>query len=119
MMKFQSTANLSVTDRLRVVSNEIINEYPKINSNDILKIAGLCDIVTDKVDYDTIFRRYYYILLVILNDEDNFNIVYNDMLKYCNNLNSELNNYLFDDIIKYVNNELDSFPLISDYYGEE
>jgi len=119
MMKFESTERLNVADRLRTVSNEIIEMYPKISSDNILKIAGLCDIVSDKVNSDIIFRRYYYILFVIQDDEFNFDIVYNDMIKLCTDLKDELNIYLYNDIIKFANNELNSFPMISDYYGEE
>lgn len=120
MMEFQSTERCSITERLKIVSNEIINKYPSINSDDILKIASLCDIVSDNVDCDVIFRRYYYMLFVLQDDKANFDIVYKDMKKYCDkSLNNKLNMYLYDDIEKYVNGELDKFPMISDYYGEE
>ena len=120
MMKFQNTERCSVTDRLRIVSSEILEMYPKIGSENILKIASLCDIVSDNVDTDIIFRRYYYILLVIQDDKPNFDIVYKDMKRFCGkDFNNKLNNYLYNDIEKYVNGELDSFPMISKYYGEE
>lgn len=120
MMKFQNTERCSITDRLRIVSNEILEMYPKISSDNILKIASLCDIVSDNVDTDVIFRRYYYILLVIQDDKSNFDIVYKDMKRFCGKeLDNDLNKYLYDDIEKYVNGELDSFPMISEYYGEE
>lgn len=120
MMSFQNTERCSVTERLKIVSNEIIGSYPEINSDDILKIASLCDVVTDNVDNDVIFRRYYYILFIIQNDKSNFDIVYKDMKRYCDkSFNNKLNSYLYDDIQKYVDGELESFPMISDYYGVE
>ncbi len=118
MMSFQNTERCSVTERLKIVSNEIIGSYPEINSDDILKIASLCDVVTDNVDNDVIFRRYYYILFIIQNDNYNFDIVYNDMKRICKKLKNELNKSLYNDIEKYYDGVLDSFPMISDYYGE-
>jgi hypothetical protein len=42
------------------------------------------------------------------------------MKRFCGkDFNSKLNSYLYNDIEKYVNGELDSFPMISKYYGEE
>ena len=118
MMSFQNTERCSVTERLKIVSNEIIGSYPEINSDDILKIASLCDVVTDNVDNDVIFRRYYYILFIIQNDNYNFDIVYNDMKRICKKLKNELNKSLYNDIENYYDGVLDSFPMISDYYGE-
>lgn len=118
MMSFQNTERCSVTERLKIVSNEIIGSYPEINSDDILKIASLCDVVTDNVDNDVIFRRYYYILFIIQNDNYNFDIVYNDMKRICKKLKNELNKSLYNDIEKYYDGVLESFPMISDYYGE-
>ena len=118
MMSFQNTERCSVTERLKIVSNEIIGSYPEINSDDILKIASLCDVVTDNVDNDVIFRRYYYILFIIQNDNYNFDIVYNDMKRICKKLKNELNKSLYNDIEMYYDGVLDSFPMISDYYGE-
>ena len=120
MMKFQNTERCSITDRLKIVSNEIVDMYPKLGSDNILKIASLCDTVSDDVNCDVIFRRYYYMLLVLKDDKYNFDIVYKDMKKYCKGcLSNELNNYLYNDIEKYCNGKLDSFPMISDYYGKE
>jgi hypothetical protein len=117
-MKFQNTERCSTTERLKIVSSEIIDMYPKLSSESILKIAGLCDIVSDNVDCDVMFRRYYYMLLVLRDDKYNFDIVYKDMKKYCkDSLNDKLNNYLYNDIEKFCNGKLDSFPMISDYYG--
>lgn len=118
MMNFQNTERCSVTERLKIVSNEIIGSYPKINSDDILKIASLCDIVTDNVDSDVIFRRYYYILFVIQNDTYNFETVYNDMKRFCKKLKNDLNKNLYNDIERYYDGILDTFPMISDYYGK-
>lgn len=118
MMKFQNTEHLSVTDRLRVVSKEILLAYPLLSDDDILKIASLCDVVSDTVDEDVIFKRYYYILFIIQDDKTIFDIIYNDMKKYCgNNIKDNLNKYLYDDINKYYNGEIECFPMISDYYG--
>ena len=40
------------------------------------------------------------------------------MIRFCDKkFKNELNNYLYNDIEKYVNGELDSFPMITDYYG--
>ena len=120
MMKFQSTEHLSTTERLKVVTKEIIKEYPNLNDDDILKIVGLCDIVFDKITEDVIFRRYYYMLLVIKDDKENFDIIYKDMKKYCNEgIKDKLNRYLYADIERYINGEIESFPMISDYYGDE
>ena len=41
------------------------------------------------------------------------------MKKYCKGcLKDKLNNYLYNDVEKYYNGEIDTFPKISDYYGE-
>jgi len=118
MMSFQSTERCSVTEKLKIISNEIADAYPQIGSDNILKIASLCDIVNDNVGCDDIFRRYYYILLVIQKDKSNFDIVHKDMIRFCDKkFKNELNNYLYNDIERYVNGELDSFPMITDYYG--
>jgi len=119
MMTFQNTERCSITERLKIVSTEIVSSYPKISSDDILKIAGLCDIVGDNVDSDVVFRRYYYILLVIKDDIYNFDIVYKDMKKFCKGLKNDLNKNLFNDICNYYDGNINSFPIISDYYGEE
>lgn len=120
MMKFQCTEYCTAIERLKIVSDEIKKMYPGISSDKIKKIASFCSIVSDKVDSDDIFIRYYYILLIIQDDNFNFDIVYNDMKKYCEGrLKSQLTNYLYSDIEKYVDGSLDSFPMISDYYGNE
>lgn len=118
-MKFQNTDCCTSIERLKIVSDEILQEYPNLQSDDILKIACLCDFVSKNADNDDIFRRFYYILLVIKDDKYNFDIIYNDMLNKCRPLfNDNLNKYLYDDVVKYYNGEITSFPMISDYYNE-
>ena len=120
MMKFQKTDYCDASERIKIVGKELLYEYPKLNVDDVMKIASLCDIVSDNVDEDTIFRRYYYILFVMYNtDIDLSKNIFTDMKKYCKGcLKDKLNNYLYNDVEKYYNGEIDTFPKISDYYGE-
>ncbi len=120
MMKFENTERYTATDRIRVVSNEIIHEYPMLNAEDVMKISALCDIVFDDVDEDVIFRRYYYILLVIKDNLAVSKKVFDDMCKYCKDcLKDRLNRILYTDLERFFNGELENFPVIGDYYGNE
>ena len=120
MMKFEKTEYCDVSERIRIVGKELLYEYPSLEVDDVMKIASLCDIVSNDVDEDVIFRRYYYILFVINNKNIELSKnVYSDMKKYCKGcLKDNLNKYLYDDIEKYYDGVIDVFPKISDYYGD-
>ena len=119
-MKFENTEHCTATDRIRVVSKEILVEYSDLTAEETMKIAALCDIVFDEVDEDVIFRRYYYMLLVLNDNIELSKKIYSDMCKYCKDcLKDRLNRILYADIERYFNGELENFPIIGDYYGNE
>ena len=105
MMKFEKTEYCDAHERIKIVGKEILYEYPSLDVGDVMKISSLCDIVSDDVNEDVIFRRYYYILFIIYNkDIELSKKIFFDMKKYCKGcLKDKLNEYLYDDIEKYYN----------------
>ena len=117
MMKFESVETKDVVEQINIISTEILNEYPSLEPQDVIKIAALCDTIGDKVTEDDMFRRYYYMLLYLGKEYYLYNKIFLDMNSICSNkLEDEINKLIFEDIIKYNNGSINSFPKISDYY---
>lgn len=117
MMKFESVERKNVVEKINTISTEIMEEYPTIDPQDVIKIAALCNKIGDNVTIDDKFKRYYYMLLCLGKEHHLYHKIFLDMYSICyNNLQVELNKLIFEDIIKYNNGEISSFPKISDYY---
>lgn len=118
MMKFESVEDKDIIEKINIISNEIMDEYPTIDTQDIYKIASLCETVGDRVTIDDKFKRYYYMLLYLGKNHFLYDKIFFDMYSICSNkLEDELNKMIFEDIIKYNNGEISSFPKIIDYYN--
>lgn len=120
MMKFKNNENCTFAERVSMISREILKEYPTINVNDAIRISSLCDTTGKVVDEDVIFRRYYYILWILGINNPLYSKIFKDMKRYCDgSLKNDLNKVLYDEIVKYDNNEIDEFPIISNFYLAE
>lgn len=117
MMKFENVEGKNVVEQINIISTEIMEEYPTVDPQDVIKIAALCETVGDEVTEDDIFRRYYYILLYLGKGYPLYNKIFLDMNSICfNKLKDNINNLIYNDIVRYNNNEILSFPKICDYY---
>lgn len=106
MMKFESVETKNVIEQINIISTEIMNEYPSLDPQDIIKIAALCDVIGDKVTIDDKFNRYYYLLLYLGKEHHLYSKIFSDMYSICfNKLEDEINKLVFEDIIKYNNGE--------------
>ena len=120
MMKFEKNENLDSVDRIELVGKEILNEYSSLEINDVIKIASMCDVISESVSVDDIFRRYYYILWIIGRDNLSYYKILSDMIKYCGDgLDIPINQALFHDVLAYSNGDLFSFPDISQYLSKD
>ncbi len=116
-MEFVCTEKMDVEKQVKVIANEIGNEYPDILPEKILEIAVLSDTVHKNATEDTFFQRYYIILQSLGKESPIYNRVYSDMVKVCNNkLHNKMYRILYNDIVKYQNNLIKEFPCISDYF---
>lgn len=117
MMEFVCTEKMDVEKQVRVIANEIENEYPDILPEKVLEIAVLSDTVYRDASEDTFFQRYYIILQSLEKKTSLYNRVYSDMINICNNkLRNKMYCMLYNDIVNYQNNLIKEFPCISDYF---
>ena len=117
MMRFEYNSDCTLEERIKIVKDEIMDDYPSISEADAKMIASLCGPVEDKVSNDEIFERYYYMMLIIKRNNPAFNGLLREAFDiYNDGLVSQKLSLAMEEIIKYVNDERDTFPLLSEFY---
>ena len=117
-MKFEYNSDKNIEERIKLISNEIINEYPEIDIGSAKKIAVLDNPIDDKLTDDDRFYRYYMIMLVITKNHSSYMSVFNDALNvYKRGLKNDVLISAMNEIIKFNNGERQTFPILSEFYN--
>lgn len=117
-MRFEYNSNLLFSDRLKLVTQEILDEYPLISKDYALIAASLSSTVDDRSTNDDKFDRYYYLLKIIGRDNEEFPHVFNDLFNlYQQGFNKNINNLLTLSIIDYATGNREKFPELFEYYA--
>ena len=117
MMRFEYNSDCTLEERIDIVKKEIIDDYPSISEGEAKMIASLCKPVEDKVSNDEIFERYYYMMLIIKKNHPAFNGILREAFDiYNDGLSNNKLCLIMEEILKYINDERDSFPLLSEFY---
>ena len=109
-MNYDYNANLSFEERVSIIKNEIIKEYPMIDNDSALKIASI-ELPIDNDDIENSrYRRLSNILYFYRDNELIKNKVINDMLinyKLIKGKNKKIDNYIENIVIyKEYNTDL-------------
>jgi len=116
MMRFEYNYDCSLEERIDIVKKEILDDYPSIKDSDAKMIASLVRPIEDKVSNDEIFERYYYMLMILRNDNPTFMKLYKEVLDIYNDGLNNKNTLAMKEICKYVNSEREEFPLLCEFY---
>ena len=117
MMRFEYNSDCTLDERIEIVKKEILDDFPSISEADAKMIAALSSPVEDKVSNDEIFERYYYIMLIIKKNNPAFSSLLRDAFDiYNDGLKNPIFSLAMEEILKYVNNERETFPLLSEFY---
>ena len=112
-MKFEYNKDLLFEERVRLVTKEILSEYPLISAQSAKEAASLATPIDDKVLPEDKLDRYYFIMKIIGNKHDEFSHVFNDAFEvYQNGIRDDKYNTLMENIIKYMKGEMEVFPEI-------
>ena len=115
-MEFEYNGNLNYKDRVTLVSNEIIRQYPEIEVESARLAASLEDVITTKPTNEIRFKRLYNILFAVQNDKPIFNHVLVDIKKvYDLGYNSNLIESMMNELIRFVMHDRVDFPIISEF----
>lgn len=117
-MKYAYNGNLDELDRIKLVINEIINEYPQIKIEDAKEAAMLEGKISEDKNIDMEFNRLYNIMLVTSNNKEIVGDIYPDLIKLLNNnkTNEKIDYYctVALEISKYLIDER-NFPYLSEF----
>ena len=117
MMRFEYNSDCTLEERINIVKREILDDYPSICEADAKMIASLSSPVEDKVSNDEIFERYYYMMLIIKKDNPAFSTLIREAFDiYNDGLDNPKFVLAMEEILKYMNDERDTFPLLSEFY---
>ena len=115
-MKFEYNGNLDYNDRVKLVANEIINEYPQIGIEEARLSAILEDVITTNPTNEIKFKRLYNILFATQYNKSIFNHVLMDMKQiYDLGDNSKLMDSIMNEVVEYVLGQRVNFPIISEF----
>lgn len=116
-MKFEYNGNLDYMDRVKLVSNEIIEEYPEIGIDEAKMAAILEDVITTKPTNEIKFKRLYNILFATQYNKTIFNHVLVDIKQiYDLGNNTKLMDSIMNEVARYVLGQRVNFPIISEFY---
>lgn len=110
-MRFEYNADLFSDDFLEFVSNEIVDRYPLISTEEAKDIAVFTPSVDDKVSNDDKFYRCYLIMKCIGINHEEFEHVFNDAYHYYDmGLTNDRYISTMENIIDYVSGNSSEFP---------
>ena len=116
-MSFEYNIDLDLNQRIKQVSEEIINRYPLIEHNAAIMSATMSSSIDDKPTNTEKFERYYFLLMFLNKDNDEYIHVLNDMYDvYENGIEDDIYNRCFEEIINYTEHKRDTFPLLEEFY---
>ena len=114
-MRFEYNSNLLFSDRLKLVTQEILDEYPLISKDYALIAASLSSTVDDRSTNDDKFDRYYFIMKFIGKNHDEFSHVFNDSYNlYKEGFQKDIYNKAMLNIINYASSDSSFFPELLD-----
>ena len=117
-MRFEENSHYSYDERVDLVAKEITDAFPNISKKQAIEIAKLDEPINNQVNNDNKFIRYYYMLLILHNNLELKNIIYQKMQNIINDgLEDNLLFELMDEITKFICNEREDFPIISEIYN--
>ncbi len=116
-MNFAYNGNLLESDRIVLVTKEIINYYPQVSIEKAKEAAMLEGKISAKKTVNDELNRLYNIMLVNCDDKNIVSLIYNDFLNLIMNndvIENENYVYLAEGINDYLQYNTE-FPLLSDY----
>ncbi len=117
-MKFEYNENLSLVQRIKLVSKEIIKNYPLIDPDAATMSAILSSSVDDKPTNSEKFERYYFILMYLDPTNDEYIHVFNDLYDvYEAGIEDGRYSDCVEEIIRYMAHDRDTFPLLDEFYA--
>ena len=116
-MKFEYNANLSMVQRIKLVTDEIMKHYPLIDPSAAKMSAILSSSIDDKPTNSEKFERYYFLLMYLNPNNDEYIHVFNDMYNvYESGIEEEQYSNCMEEIIKYFSHTRETFPLLEEFY---
>ena len=116
-MDFEYNGHLLEEDRINLVANEIVTQYPSVSLDKAKEAAMLEGKISEKKSTSDELNRLYNIMLVNSDNKEIVELIYNDYLEVLhNNIDENIDIYmnLATEINDYLHNDSD-FPFISDY----
>ena len=115
-MQFEYNGNLDYKDRVKLVANEIIREYPEIEVESARLAASLEDVITTTSTNEIKFKRLYNILFAVQNNKSIFNHVLVDIKNiYELGCNSNIIESMMNELVRFVMKERMDFPILSEF----
>ena len=115
-MEFEYNGNLNYMDRVKLVSNEIIRQYPEIEVESAMLAASLEDLITTNPTNEMKFKRLYNILFAVQNNKSIFNHVLIDIKNiYDLGYNSNLVESMMNELIRFIVHDRIDFPVMSEF----
>lgn len=115
-MEFEYNGNLNYMDRVKLVANEIIRQYPEIEVESARLAASLEDVITTNPTNEIKFKRLYNILFAVQNNKSIFNHVLVDIKNiYDLGCNSNLIEAMMNELIRFVAHDRIDFPIMSEF----
>lgn len=116
-MKFEYNGNLLEDERINLVANEIITNYPQVSIEKAREAAMLEGKISTTKTVNDELNRLYNIMLVNSDNKSIVSLIYKDFLNLLNTIDEEDDNIyinLANGINDYFQNYND-FPYLSDF----
>ena len=117
-MRYEYNGNLLEDDRINLVAEEIIEQYPQISFEMAKEVAMLEGRISNDKNIEMEFNRLYNIMLVMNGNKMIVKVVYEDLINSLkNNLEDDKINYYYDIALQIANYLIGTrgFPYLNEF----
>ena len=116
-MEFAYNEDLSLVQKIKIVTDEIVKHYPLIDVNAAKMSAILSTSIDDKPTNSDKFERYYFLMMYLDPMNHEYIHIFNDMVDvYESGIEDDKYRNCMEEIIKYFSNQRSTFPLLEEFY---
>ena len=116
-MKFEYNGNLLEDERINLVANEIIANYPQVSIEKAKEAAMLEGKISTTKTVNDELNRLYNIMLVNSDNKSIVSLIYKDFLNLLSTIDEKDDN-IYINLVSGINDyfqNYNDFPLLSDY----